>query len=133
MAVGLVITVGLGTALAACGDGGTSLAKEACSHVDRSISLLTQADRQTDAASASALRDKAYLQLRQALPIASEAAFHDGQWQALMTTISESNRVPESTLATALTAQCEEADSSTFDQPPPPSSIPPPAPVSSTP
>ncbi len=43
-----------------------------------------------------------------------------------MTTISESDRVPETTLVDALTAQCRMADNSTFNQPPPPSSIPPP-------
>ena len=69
--------------------------------------------------------------MRQALPIAAQAAYRDGQWQALMTTVSESNRVPETTLVTALQQQCQQADSSTFDQAPPPSSIPPPAPVSS--
>ena len=46
-----------------------------------------------------------------------------------MTTLSESNRVPESDLVTVLQAQCQAADSSAFDQPPPPSSIPPPAPA----
>jgi hypothetical protein len=133
LAAGTVVVVGLGATLSACGNSGTVLAKQACSHVDRSLSLLTQAAHQSDPATAARLQQQAYNQLRQALPIAAEAAYHDGQWQALMTTVSESNRVPEATLVDALRAQCQQADSSIFGQPPPPSSIPPPAPVSSSP
>jgi hypothetical protein len=125
--------VGLGAALSACGDSGTALAKQACNHVDRSLVLLTESTHQANATSSSLLQQKAYLQLRQALPIAAQAAYHDGQWQALMTTVAESNRVPETTLVDALKAQCQQADASVFGQPPPPSSIPPPAPGSSSP
>ncbi len=82
---------------------------------------------------AGQLQQEAYIQLRQALPIAAQAAYHDGQWQALMTTVSESNRVPETTLVSSLRAQCQQADSSAFGQAPPPSSIPPPAPFTSSP
>jgi hypothetical protein len=121
--------VGLGATLSACGNSGTALAKQACAHVDRSLSLLTEAAHQTDSSVTAHLQDQAYIQLRQALPIAAQAAFRDGQWQALMTTVAESNRVPETTLVTSLRAQCQQADASTFGQPPPPSSIPPPAPA----
>ena len=131
LATGAVVVVGLGTFLSACGDSGTTLAKQACSHVDRSLVLLAESAHQTNASSSSLLQQKAYLQLRQALPIAAQAAYHDGQWQALMTTVAESNRVPETTLVDALKAQCHQADASVFGQTPPPSSIPPPAPVSS--
>ncbi len=127
------VTIGLAVGLSACGNSGTALAKQACSHVNRSISLLAESGHQTDAGQTADLQQQAYNQLRDALPIAAQAAYQDGQWQALMTTISESNRVPESTLVSALQAQCQQADSSTFNQAPPPSSIPPPAPVSSTP
>jgi hypothetical protein len=133
LAAGTVVVIALGATLSACGDSGTSLAKQACGHIDRSLTLLTESARETDAATATRLNQQAYQQLRQALPIAAEAAYQDGQWQALMTTVSESNRVPESTLVDALQVQCQQADSSTFGQPPPPSSIPPPAPVSSSP
>lgn len=126
-----VITLGAG--LSACGGNGTGLAEQACSHINRSIGLLKQAAAQTDTAVADGLRQKAYRQLRDALPIAAEAAYRDGQYQALMTTLSESSRVSETTLIPALQAQCQAADSSTFGQTPPPSSIPPPAPVSSSP
>lgn len=121
------ITIGLGTLLSACGDNGITLAKQACTHVNRSLSLLSESDGQVGQADAARLKERAYVELLTALPIAAQAASHDAQWQALMTTISEGNRVPETMLVSALTAQCKVADSSTFNQPPPPSSIPPPA------
>jgi hypothetical protein len=133
LAAGTVVVVGLGVALSACGNSGTSLAQEACGHIDRSLTLLARSAHESDAPTASKLKEEAYQQLRQALPIAAEAAYHDGQWQALMTTVSESNRVPESTLVDSLRVQCQQADSTTFGQPSPPSSIPPPAPVSTSP
>ena len=133
LVAGTVVVVGLGATLTACGNDGSALAKQACGHVDRSLSLLTQASHQTDAATAARFRQQAYIQLRQALPIAAQAAYRDGQWQSLMTTVSESNRVPEATLVEALRAQCQQANSATFGQAPPPTSIPPPAPFNSTP
>ncbi len=133
LAAGTVLVVGLGTAVSACGGDGTALAKQACIHVNRSLSLLTRAAHQTDATLAAQLQQEAYVQLRQALPIAAQAAYRDGQWQALMTTVSESNRVPETTLVSSLRAQCQQADSSAFGQAPPSSSIPPPAPFTSSP
>jgi hypothetical protein len=127
LAVGGIAAIGLGSALSACGNNGTALAKQACADVTRSITLLHESEAPTDqAAEATKLRNRAYVLLLNALPIAAQAAGQDGQWQALMTTISESNRVPEGTLVGALTAQCRLADRSTFNQPPPPSSIPPP-------
>jgi hypothetical protein len=128
-----MVALGLGIPLSACGNNGTALAKQACAHVDRSIGLLKQSEQQADLVEAAHLKQQAYIELRDALPIAAQAAYRDGQWQSLMTTVAESNRVPEATLTSALTAQCKVADSSTFDQPPPPSSIPPPAPGSSSP
>ena len=133
LAVGTAVAVGLGATLSACGNDGTALAEQACAHVDRSLNLLAQAARQTDAAVTARLQEQAYIQLRQALPIAAQAAYRDGQWQSLMTTVSESNRVPEATLVSALRAQCQQANSSPFRQSPPPSSIPPPAPFTSAP
>jgi hypothetical protein len=133
LAVGIIVAIGLGAALSACGDSGTALAREACTHVNQSIALLKESDHHSDPSQSAQLMQQAYIQLRNALPIAAQAAYHDGQWQALMTTVSESNRVPETTLVTALVAQCSAADGSVFGQSPPPSSIPPPAPVSSSP
>jgi hypothetical protein len=133
LAVGTVVVIGLGVTLSACGNSGTTLAQQACGHIDRSLTLLARSTHETDAVTANTFKEQAYQQLRQALPIAAEAAYHDGQWQALMTTVSESNRVPESTLVDSLRVQCQQADSTTFGQPSPPSSIPPPAPVSTSP
>jgi hypothetical protein len=129
-AAGIIVSVGLGTALTACGNNAESLAQQACSHINRSITLLQESERPSDASRSAQLSQQAYTQLRLALPIAAEAAYRDGQWQALMTTVSESNRVSETTLVPALQAQCSAADSTPFNQAPPPSSIPPPAPVS---
>ena len=131
MALAALIAIGLGAALSACGNSGNTLAKQACTHINRSIQLLEESDHQSDHAQATQDAAQAYGQLRAALPIAAQAAFQDGQWQALMTTISESNRVPESTLVDALKAQCSQADSTIFGQLPAPSSIPPPVPASS--
>ncbi|MHB1517496.1 MAG: hypothetical protein ACYCVN_10650 [Acidimicrobiales bacterium] len=130
MAAGASLIAGLGLGLSACGGGGTALAQQACAHITRSISLLHRSEHASDQSQANRLSQGAYDQLRAALPLAAQAAYHDGQWQALMTTISESNRVPESTLVTALSAQCQQADQSGFE--PPPRSIPPP-PTSSSP
>jgi hypothetical protein len=130
-AVGIAIVIALGAALSACGNSGAALARQACSHINRSIALLRESDDHSDPSRSAQLGQQAYIELRKALPIAALAAYNDGQWQALMTTVSESNRVPETTLVTALTAQCGQADQSPFNQPAPPPSIPPPAPVSS--
>jgi hypothetical protein len=125
VAAGILATLGVGVVLAACGTSGTALAQQACSHVNKSITLLERSEHQSDPGQASATAQQAYVQLRDALPIAAEAAYSDGQWQSLMTTLSESNRVPEKTLISALTAQCQSADASVFGQAPAPSSIPP--------
>jgi hypothetical protein len=130
VAAAAVIALGLGAALSACGNSGATLAKQACTHIDRSIDLLEESGHQSDHDQAAQDAAQAYSQLRAALPIAAQAAFQDGQWQALMTTVSESNRVPESTLVSALKAQCSEANSTVFGQLPPPSSVPPPVPAS---
>ncbi len=127
-AAGLVAVAVLGIGLTACGNSGQTLARQACAHVDHSVSLLREADKSTNPTEAGALQQQAVAQLRAALPIAAEAAYDDGQWQALMTTLSESNRIPPNSLVPALTQQCAQAASSPFQQSPPTSSIPPPAP-----
>jgi hypothetical protein len=133
LVAGTVVVIGLGATLSACSNNGAVLAKQACGHVNRSLNLLTEASHQSNATVANHLQQQAYIQLRQALPIAAQAAYRDGQWQSLMTTVSESNRVPETTLVQSLRAQCQQADSSNFGQSPPPSSIPPPAPFTTSP
>ena len=131
-AAGVAAVLAIGVGLSGCSNNGTGLARQACSHVDRSISLLQQASRSSDHALADRLSEEAAAQMRTALPIAAEAAYDDGQWQALMTTLSESNRVAPTMLVTALSQQCAQAESGPFDQVPPPGSIPPPSPSNSS-
>ena len=50
------------------------------------------------------MRQKAYLQLLAAIPIAAQAAYHDITWEALSATLSEANRVPETELIPSLQA-----------------------------
>jgi len=55
LTAGTVLVIGLGATLSACGNDGAALAKQACTHVNRSLTLLTQASRETDATVASQL------------------------------------------------------------------------------
>jgi len=126
------LILGIAVSLAACSNSGTGLAQQACSHINRSIALLKESDHPSGQSTAETLQVQAYDQLRAALPIAAEAAYQNGQWQALMTTVSESNRVPETTLVPALKAQCTDADTTIFGQQAPPASIPPAAPTGTT-
>jgi hypothetical protein len=103
------------------------LAQAACVHVDKSISLYKQATATTDPARSAALYQQAYIQLVDALPLAAQAAGKDSQWQALMTTVSESSRVSESHLIGAMTDQCGMANQSNPFEPPPTRPVPPPA------
>ena len=98
-----------GAGLSACSHGDAlSLARQACGHVQRSIGLYERSttegppSQQADAAAALA-------ELRAALPLAATAAGEDGQWQAFVTTLAESSRVPEGDLVPALQAQCADA------------------------
>ncbi|MGH9307502.1 MAG: hypothetical protein ACRD0I_11560 [Acidimicrobiales bacterium] len=98
-----------GLALAACSfSNGLSAARQACGHVDQSISLFHQSvqDQAASPARAGVLLDQAYAQLLVALPLASSAAEASGTWQALRTTLSEESRVPLGQLVPALKAQC---------------------------
>jgi hypothetical protein len=123
----VAFTLALGASLAACGNQGIGLARQACTHVGRSITLLNQADHTHDSSNATELSHKAYVELLAALPIAAEATYVDNQWQALMATLSQSSQVPETQLVPALQAECRMANNSVFNQTPPPSSIPPPS------
>lgn len=127
LATGIVAIIAVGAVVSACGNSGLTLARQACTHVDRSITLLHQAQQQPTVYEGTRLDQQAYDALRAAMPIAAEAAYHDGQWQALMTSLSESDRVPEATLVPSLQAECSMATNSIFDQAPPPSSIPAPS------
>ena len=89
-----------------CGQSADSLGHEACGDVNRSLALYARSQTATDAASTSSERNRALNLLRTALRPAALAASSDGDWQALMATLSESNRVPETKLIPALKAQC---------------------------
>ena len=118
-----VVAVGLsGGALTACAASAGDLARASCKHVNTSLALLTKAGHATDPTTAADLRNKAYLALLPAIPIAAQAAYHDVTWQSLSTTLSEASRVPESELVPSLRAQCQSATNGVFGQPPPPSS-----------
>ncbi|MDE3086769.1 MAG: hypothetical protein KGJ77_08380 [Acidobacteriota bacterium] len=108
----LAACVVAGAVATACSRGDAlALARQACGNVQRSIALYDRsttepsAARQADAAAAVA-------QLRAALPLAAKAAGEDSQWQALVTTLSESSRVAEADLVPALRAQCADAATS---------------------
>jgi hypothetical protein len=120
LAAVVLCCLGAGTALAACGDAGTSLAQQSCVDVHHSITLFDRSQRTADPTEAAKLRAEAVVDLNEAEPLASEAANDNGQWQDLMTTLSESPRVPEQHLITALQASCQQADSNVFGQPGPP-------------
>ena len=113
-------------AVAALGAGGLAgcatsdalaLARQACGHVQRSLALYRAAQGSPTPADQQAKTQAALGELRLALPLAATAAGESPQWQALMTTLTESSRVPEGDLVIALQQQC--ADSSGGGQPGP--------------
>ncbi|MCU1491644.1 MAG: hypothetical protein JWM85_3049 [Acidimicrobiaceae bacterium] len=104
---GALLAAGLGgSVLAACSSGAGALGQQACKDVHRSLTLYRAAERAGQTPAADAERLQALTWLRKALRPAALAGSQDGSWQALQTTLSESSRVPESELVTALTAQC---------------------------
>jgi hypothetical protein len=122
LVVGLVALVASSGIFTACAASAEDLAKASCVHVNTSLQLLDRAGHTADPTTAATLRDRAYLALLAAIPIAAQAAYHDIQWEALSTTLSEASRVPEPELEPSLRAQCQTADQSVFNQAPPPPS-----------
>ena len=116
-ALALIVVAALSVGLAACSNGGVGLARQACGHVDKSLTLFKQAEEAPTQAEANRLGERAYVELRNALPLAAKAAAVDGQFQALMTTLSETNRVGEQYLVISLRDQCAEAEQSNPLQP----------------
>ncbi|HLX78750.1 MAG TPA: hypothetical protein VKR27_07685 [Acidimicrobiales bacterium] len=112
--VRLVGRVGVGAAalllatctLSGCGQSADALGHQACVDVHKSLALYARSQRTEDQARAASERAQALNLLRVALRPAALAGSSSGDWQALMTTLSESNRVPEQKLIPALTAQC---------------------------
>lgn len=120
LAAGAAALVVVGSLVSSCAASAGDLAKASCAHVNTSIRLYEQAATTSDPAAAKRLRDRAYIELLAGIPIAAQAAYHDIQWEALSTTLSEANRVPESELLPSLRTQCSAADASVFGQVPPP-------------
>jgi hypothetical protein len=107
--------------VAACGQqSGADLARQACSHVTRSVHYYEQSLKPGLAATAAlTLQRQAEGELRTALPLAASANSDDGSWNSLMTTISESATVDEAHLLPALKAQCVVADTNVNVNPAP--------------
>jgi hypothetical protein len=88
----------------------TDLARQACRHVERSLTLYQASLRATNPGVATAKQAQAVAELRVALPIAATAAGEAGQFQGLMSTLAESDHIPESRLIHSLGEQCAAAD-----------------------
>lgn len=119
VAVCTVAVVACGLSGCASHDG-ADLARQACGHVERSLTLYQASLHATNPAVSTAQQSEAITQLRDALPIATIAAGQAGQYQALMATLAESDDLPESLLVHALSAQCAAADSTAGVTPSPP-------------
>lgn len=108
---GAVLAAGA-VGLSSCGSSAAlGLARQACRHVERSLSLYDASLHAPSPAQAASDQAAAVAQLEAAQPDAATAAGEDAQWQALMTTISESPRIPERYLVYALGQQCAVAES----------------------
>jgi hypothetical protein len=98
----------LALGLSGCGtEASYGLAGRACNHIHESITLYQESLKASTSAEAQKLSAEALAQLRVAMPLAVRAAADDGSWQAMMTTLAESSRVPEQHLITALQDQCD--------------------------
>lgn len=106
-AAGIVAVAALAITISACNaNGGLSLAQQACGHVARSLQLFSQSQHAPNLHLVSTEQDKAAEQLEQALPLAAQANSDGGEWNPLMTTLSELTRVNEAQLVPALRAEC---------------------------
>jgi len=81
--------------------------------VKRALAIQTQSEAPSLTANRrAALEGRAMSELLKATPSAADATSLDGSWNALMTTINESERVPLKNLVPSLTRLCKVADSS---------------------
>jgi hypothetical protein len=101
-------------ALSSCGTSGAiSDARASCVLVKRAIALQTQSEApHLTSARRATIEGRAMSELLKATPKAADATSIDGSWNALMTTINESERVPLKDLVPSLTRLCKVADSS---------------------
>lgn len=101
-------------ALSSCGtNGAVADARASCVLVKRAIALQNQSEApDLTTTERATLGGRAMSELLKATPAAADATSIDGSWNALMTTINESERVPLKNLVPSLTRLCQVADSS---------------------
>ena len=104
-----------GAVLSSCGtNGAVADARASCVLVKRAVALQSQSEVPTlTPTQRNSLEGQAMSELLKATPKAADATSIDGSWNALMTTINESERVPLKNLVPSLTRLCKVADSST--------------------
>ena len=104
-----------GVVLSSCGtNGAVADARASCVLVKRAVALQSQSEVPTlTQAQRNSLEGQAMSELLKATPKAADATSIDGSWNALMTTINESERVPLKNLVPSLTRLCKVADSTT--------------------
>lgn len=100
--------------LSSCGtSGAVTDARASCVLVKRALVIQTRSEAANlTPAQRAALEGRAMSELLKATPAAADATSIDGSWNALMTTINESERVPLKNLVPSLTRLCKVADSS---------------------
>jgi hypothetical protein len=124
--------VSLGAGLTGCASSAAlGLVQQACHHVQISLALYRASQRAPSSAVANQELNEAESQLQTASPLASEAAGEAPQWQALMATLAENSRLPESDLVSALQDQCAVAQNGGNDIPSSPDTTLPPPPTQS--
>ena len=101
--------------LSSCGtNGAVADARASCVLVKRAVALESQSEVPTlTPTQRNSLEGQAMSELLKATPKAADATSIDGSWNALMTTINESERVPLKNLVPSLTRLCKVADSTT--------------------
>ena len=101
--------------LSSCGtNGAVADARASCVLVKRAVALQSQSEVPTlTPTQRNSLEGQAMSELLKATPKAADATSIDGSWNALMTTINESERVPLKNLVPSLTRLCKVADSTT--------------------
>ena len=101
--------------LSSCGtSGAVTDARASCVLVKRALVIQSRVEAPNlTPAQRATLGGRAMSELLKATPAAADATSIDGSWNALMTTINESERVPLKNLVPSLTRLCKVADSST--------------------
>lgn len=97
-----------GLLLAACGSSAGANAKKSCEIVDSALASYNSAKAASHSKLSTAQKVKELNLLRTALPYAAIAAGSNLEYQALQATLSETNRVPERLLVSALNRECRQ-------------------------